>query len=212
MWDPLFYNNATVSVAFPTPLAWRFLSSTISFNVGSSAANRAFRCFAHTITAGLMAAITSAKTARESKGRWCAATRERSGSVPSSCGERQRSGSLLCRGISASHLHFAAHAEISPPQIYLLQCLFCSPSIIWAARGGARSRKTDNLRFMRCTRGWGQGMWRRSCRELSGGQGQGGEGEGNRGIGQCWWGGGSRGERRPAWSFVNEAFVSRAWV
>lgn len=146
MWDPLFYNNATVSVAFPTPLAWRFLSSTVSFNVGSSAANRAFRCFAHTITAGVTAAITSAKTTCESKGRRWAATRERSGSVPSSCGERQQSGSLLCRGISASHLHFAAHAEIFPLRfIFYSVCFAAHPSFERQGGGQGVGKQTTHI-------------------------------------------------------------------
>lgn len=168
MWVALFYNNATVWVAFPTPLTWRFLLSAISFNGASGIWNRALWCFAHTITAGVTAAIMGAKTPHAYKMWSWAVVRESLRPIPSSYGEWQHSSSLLCWVIPASHLRFTAHTEIS------VACLSCTVSVLQPihhlrGNGGQRVGKqtqTLNPHFMRCTRGWWQARRQQTCREL----------------------------------------------
>ena len=158
--------------------------SAISFNGGGSAANRALRCFAHTITAGVTAAITSAKTARESKGRPQAVMRESLRPVPSSCGEWQQSGSLLCQGASASHLHFAAHAEISPAYLSSTVPVLQPIHHLRGKGGGEQENKHKRSTHILCV---AQGVEGRGCGDRAAGifpsgQGWEGKGEGNRAV------------------------------
>lgn len=60
----MFYNNATASVAFPSPLIWRFLLLPYLLTVAAVLP----RGFGHAIAAGMTAAITSAEAVCEAKG------------------------------------------------------------------------------------------------------------------------------------------------
>lgn len=113
------------------------------------------RCFAHTIAAGMTAAITSAEAAREAKGGLRAVMRENFRPVPSNCGKWQQSNSLLRQGISASRLHFPAHHEIS------LANLSSSVSVLQPTHrlrdkgkcGAGKQTQTLNPTFMSCAKG-----------------------------------------------------------
>lgn len=61
----IFYNTAIVSVAFSSPLLWRFLLLPYLLEVAAVLP----RGFGHIITAGMTAAVTSAEAAYEAKGQ-----------------------------------------------------------------------------------------------------------------------------------------------
>lgn len=80
----MFYNNAIVSVAFPSLLIWRFLLLPYLLKVAAVLP----RSFGRTITAGMTAAITSgAEAAHEAKGGLRTIMRENFRPVVSSCGK-----------------------------------------------------------------------------------------------------------------------------
>lgn len=198
----MFYNSATVSVAFPSPLIWWFLLPPYLLEVAAVLP----RGFGHTIAAGMTAAITSAEAARESKGGLRAVVRENFRPVVSSCGKRQQSNSLLHQGISVNLLHFPAHDKIS------LANLFSSVSVLQPThhlRGEGKweaGKQTHSTHLVWVVLGvsaegavtvlWAAFSVERDVKERE---------KGNRAVlrdgMQC-------GVRR---SFVNEAFVLGAW-